>query len=559
MILLKINKTKIKRLNSIKREKVGGKMAKIFKFNEDAREKLKIGVDTLANTIKVTLGPKGRNVVLGKQYGPPLITNDGVSIAKEIELEDIFENMGAELIKEVAIKANDVAGDGTTTATVLAQAIVEEGLKVVSQGANPVFIKKGIELATIKVMELLKEKSKAIENKEEIIQVATISAGDEIIGKLIADAIEKVSETGVITVEEASSIETTLDVVEGMQFDKGYLSPYMATNTEKMIAVIENPYILITDKKIKNMQDILPILEECMKGGRPLLIIAEEIEGEVLNTLVLNKLRGTLNVVAVKPPAFGDRRKAILEDIAILTGGTLISNEKGMNISDTISLHLGSATKVKITQDSTVIVGGLGNEGLVYSRLKQLKTQISESTSEYDTEKLQERLAKLSGGVGVIRVGANTETELKEKKLRIEDALNATKAAISEGIVPGGGCVLVDISKQLKTLDLGDSKEIKQGVGIIVRSLLAPLKQIAENAGFNGGDIVQKVMDLDSEIGFDALSCEYVHMVEKGIIDPTMVTRSAIQSAASIAALILTTEVLVGEVIKEEAPVMPMM
>jgi len=559
VILLKINKTKIKRLNSIKREKVGGKMAKIFKFNEDAREKLKIGVDTLANTIKVTLGPKGRNVVLGKQYGPPLITNDGVSIAKEIELEDIFENMGAELIKEVAIKANDVAGDGTTTATVLAQAIVEEGLKVVSQGANPVFIKKGIELATIKVMELLKEKSKAIENKEEIIQVATISAGDEIIGKLIADAIEKVSETGVITVEEASSIETTLDVVEGMQFDKGYLSPYMATNTEKMIAVIENPYILITDKKIKNMQDILPILEECMKGGRPLLIIAEEIEGEVLNTLVLNKLRGTLNVVAVKPPAFGDRRKAILEDIAILTGGTLISNEKGMNISDTISLHLGSATKVKITQDSTVIVGGLGNEGLVYSRLKQLKTQISESTSEYDTEKLQERLAKLSGGVGVIRVGANTETELKEKKLRIEDALNATKAAISEGIVPGGGCVLVDISKQLKTLDLGDSKEIKQGVGIIVRSLLAPLKQIAENAGFNGGDIVQKVMDLDSEIGFDALSCEYVHMVEKGIIDPTMVTRSAIQSAASIAALILTTEVLVGEVIKEEAPVMPMM
>lgn len=534
-------------------------MAKIFKFNEEAREKLKIGVDTLANTIKVTLGPKGRNVVLGKQYGPPLITNDGVSIAKEIELEDIFENMGAELIKEVAIKANDVAGDGTTTATVLAQAIVEEGLKVVSQGANPVFIKKGIEIATTKVMELLKERSKAIENKEEIIQVATISAGDEIIGKLIADAIEKVSETGVITVEEASSIETTLDVVEGMQFDKGYLSPYMATNTEKMIAVIENPYILITDKKIKNMQDILPILEECMKGGRPLLIIAEEIEGEVLNTLVLNKLRGTLSVIAVKPPAFGERRKAILEDIAILTGGTLISNEKGMNISDTISLHLGSATKVKITQDSTVIVGGLGNEGLVQSRLKQLKTQISESTSEYDTEKLQERLAKLSGGVGVIRVGATTETELKEKKLRIEDALNATKAAISEGIVPGGGCVLVDISKQLKILDLGDSKEIKQGVGIIVRSLLAPLKQIAENAGFNGGDVVKKVMNSDFEIGFDALSCEYVHMVERGIIDPTMVTRSAIQSAASIAALILTTEVLVGEVIKEEAPIMPMM
>jgi chaperonin GroEL len=539
--------------------RIGGKMAKIFKFNEDARKKLKTGVDILADTIKVTLGPKGRNVVLGKQYGPPLITNDGVSIAKEIELEDIFENMGAELIKEVAIKANDVAGDGTTTATVLAQAIVEEGLKVVSAGANPVFIKKGIELATTKVVELLKEKSKTIENKEEIIQVATISAADEVIGRLIADAIEKVSETGVITVEEASSIETTLDVVEGMQFDKGYLSPYMATNTEKMVAVIENPYILITDKKIKNMQQILPILEECMKGGRPLLIIAEDIEAEVLNTLVLNKLRGTLNVVAVKPPAFGDRRKAILEDIAILTGGTLISDEKGMNISDTISLHLGGAAKVKITQDSTIIVGGLGNDGLVYSRLKQLKTQISESTSEYDIEKLQERLAKLSGGVGVIRVGATTETELKEKKMRIEDALNATKAAISEGIVPGGGCVLADISKQLKTLDLGGSKEIKQGVDIIVKSLLAPLRQIAENAGFNGEEIVQKVMDLDSEIGFDALTCEYVHMVERGIIDPTMVTRSAIQNAASISALILTTEVLVGEIIKEEAPVMPML
>lgn len=534
-------------------------MAKIFKFNEEAREKLKIGVDTLANTIKVTLGPKGRNVVLGKQYGPPLITNDGVTIAKEIELEDIFENMGSELIKEVAIKTNDVAGDGTTTATVLAQAIVEEGLKVVSQGSNPVFIKKGIEIATNKVVELLKQRSKSIQNKEEIIQVATISAGDEIIGRLIADAIEKVTETGVITVEEASSIETTLDVVEGMQFDKGYLSPYMATNTEKMIAVIENPHILITDKKIKNIQEILPILEECMKEGKPLLIIAEDIEGEVLNTLVLNKLKGNLNVVAVKPPAFGDRRKAILEDIALLTGGTLISDGKGMDISDTISLHLGGAVKVKVTQDSTVIIGGLGNDKLISSRLKQLKIQISESTSEYDIEKLQERLAKLSGGVGVIRVGARTETELKEKKLRIEDALNATKAAILEGIVPGGGSVLVDLSKQLKILDLGDSKEIKQGVEIIVKSLLAPLRQIAKNAGFNGDEVVKKVMDLDSKIGFDALTCEYVDMVEKGIIDPTMVTRSAIQSAASISALILTTEVLVGEILKEEPPLMPMM
>ena len=534
-------------------------MAKIFKFNEEAREKLKIGVDTLANTIKVTLGPKGRNVVLGKQYGPPLITNDGVSIAKEIELEDIFENMGAELIKEVAIKANDVAGDGTTTATVLAQAIVEEGLKAVSAGGNPIFIKKGIELATNKVVELLKEKSKAIKNKEEIIQVATISASDEEIGHLIANAIEKVTETGVITVEEANSVETTLDVVEGMQFDKGYLSPYMATNTEKMIAVIENPYILITDKKISNMQEILPILEECMKGGRPLLIIAEDIEGEVLNTLVLNKLRGTLSVVAVKPPAFGDRRKAILEDMAILTGGTLISSEKGMDISDTILLHLGGATKVKVTQDSTIIVGGGGDDGLVCSRMKQLKTQIKESTSEYDIEKLEERLAKLSGGVGVIRVGATTETELKEKKLRIEDALNATKAAILEGVVPGGGAILVEISKELKSLNLGEGQEEKQGVDIIVKSLLAPLKQIAENAGFDGEEVVQKVIELDSEMGFNALTCEYVHMIESGIIDPTMVTRSAIQNAASISALILTTEVLVGEIMKEEVePLMSM-
>ena len=528
-------------------------MAKIFKFNEEAREKLKNGVDTVANTIKVTLGPKGRNVVLGKQYGPPLITNDGVSIAKEIELEDTFENMGAELVKEVAMKTNDIAGDGTTTATVLAQAIVEEGMKAMSEGANPIFVKKGIELATAKVVEILKERSKAIQNKEEIVQIATISASDKFIGNLIADAIEKVSETGVITVEEASSLETTLDVVEGMQFDKGYLSPYMATDSEKMTATLDNPYILITDKKIHNTQEILPTLEMCMKNGRPLLIIAEEMENEVLNTLVVNKLKGVLNVVAVKPPAFGDRRKAILEDIAILTGGTLISNEKGMELVDTISLHLGSASKVKITQDSTIIIGGEGNDQLVLSRITQLKSQIKDSTSEYDIEKLEERLAKLSGGVGVIRVGATTETELKEKKLRIEDALNATKAAILEGIVPGGGTILVKISQILKNLELGELEEEKIGVNIVINALLAPLEQISKNAGFDGVEVVNRVLNSEANIGFNALLGEYVDMITEGIIDPTMVTRSALLNAASISALILTTEVLVGEIYREEA------
>ncbi|MCK5780900.1 MAG: chaperonin GroEL, partial [Psychrilyobacter sp.] len=470
------------------------------------------------------------------------------------------ENMGAELIKEVAIKANDIAGDGTTTATVLAQAIVEEGLLAISGGANPVFIKKGIEKTTSKVVELLKNKSKSIQSKEEIIQVATISASDETIGKLIADALEKVSETGIITVEEASSLETTLDVVEGMQFDKGYLSPYMATNTEKMIAIIENTYILITDKKIKNTQEILGVLEECMKDGKPLLIIAEEIEVEVLNTLVVNKLRGTLNVVAVKPPAFGDRRKSILEDIAVLTGGTMISSEKGMELSETRIEHLGRAVKVKITQDSTVIVGGLGANEEVLSRIKQVKTQINESTSEYDIEKLQERLAKLSGGIGVIRVGATTETELKEKKLRIEDALNATKAAIEEGVIPGGGVALLEVVKELEELDLGESNEEKIGVQIIKTALLAPFKQIIKNAGLDEKKILEEVLKSEKNMGFDALGEKYVNMMELGIIDPTMVTRSAIQNASSIAALILTTEVLVGEERREEEnQAMPMM
>ena len=527
-------------------------MAKIFKFNEEAREKLKNGVDIIANTVKVTLGPKGRNVVLGREYGPPLITNDGVSIAKEIELEDIFENMGAELIKEVAIKSNDVAGDGTTTATVLAQAIVSEGLAEVSKGRNPIFLKKGIKIATDKVVELLKEKSKPIQSKEEIIQVATISAGDNFIGNLIADAMEKVNETGVITVEEASSFETTFDLVDGMEINKGYLSPYMATDSEKMIAILENPYILITDKKIKNTQEILGVLENCMKNERPLLIIAEEIEGEVLNTLVVNKLRGTLNVVAIKPPAFGNNRKYILEDIAILTGGTLISNETGINFSGITDIHLGEAKKVKVTQDETIIIGGYGDNTLIYNRIMQLKNQMNNSTSEYDTEKLQERLAKLSGGVGVIRVGAITETELKEKKLRIEDALNATKAAISEGIVPGGGSVLVNISTLINNFNLGELEEEKIGVNIIKKALLAPLKQIAKNSGFNEEEILEKSLKLEENIGFDVLRGEYVNMIEKGIIDPTMVTRSAIQNASSIASLILTTEVLVGEVKKEE-------
>lgn len=529
-------------------------MAKILKFDEEARKKLEIGVNTLADAVKVTLGPRGRNVVLEKSYGSPLITNDGVSIAKEIELEDPFENMGAQLIKEVATKANDVAGDGTTTATILAQAIVKEGLKMVSAGANPMFIKKGIEKATKEVINHLKARAKKIESNEEIAQVASISAGDEEIGKLIAQAMEKVGETGVITVEEAKSLETTLEVVEGMQFDKGYVSPYMVTDSERMVAELDNPFILITDKKISNMKDILPILEQTVQTSRPMLIVADELEGEALTTLVINKLRGTLNVVAVKAPAFGDRRKAMLEDIAILTGGEVISEEKGMRLEETSIPQLGSAKKVKVTKDATIIVDGMGEAGIIKGRVTAIKNQIAETTSDYDKEKLQERLAKLSGGVAVIKVGAATETEMKDKKLRIEDALNATRAGVEEGIVSGGGTILVEIAKDMDSFKLEGEEGI--GVEIVKKALTAPLRQIAENAGVDGAVVLEKVKDMPEGYGFNAASEKYVNMIEEGILDPVKVTRSAIQNAASVSALILTTEVLVASKKEPKQPEM---
>ena len=519
-------------------------MAKILKFDEEARKKLEIGVNTLADAVKITLGPRGRNVVLEKSYGSPLITNDGVSIAKEIELEDPFENMGAQLIKEVATKANDVAGDGTTTATILAQAIVKEGLKMVSAGANPMFIKRGIEKATKEVIKHLKEKAKKIESNEEIAQVASISAGDEEIGKLIAQAMEKVGETGVITVEEAKSLDTTLEVVEGMQFDKGYISPYMVTDSERMVAELDNPFILITDRKISSMKDILPILEQTVQASRPVLIIADELEGEALTTLVINKLRGTLNVVAVKAPAFGDRRKAMLEDIAILTGGEVISEEKGLKLEETTIPQLGTGKRVKVTKDNTIIVDGFGDSEAIQTRVGAIKNQIAESTSDYDKEKLQERLAKLSGGVAVIKVGAATETEMKDKKLRIEDALNATRAGVEEGIVAGGGTILVEIAKDMEDFKLEGEEGV--GVEIVKKALTAPLKQIADNAGIDGAVVLEKIKELPKGYGFNAISEIYVNMLEAGIIDPVKVTRSAIQNAASISALILTTEVLVA-------------
>lgn len=519
-------------------------MAKILKFNEEGRKKLEAGVNTLADAVKVTLGPRGRNVVLEKAYGSPLITNDGVSIAKEIELEDPFENMGAQLIKEVATKANDVAGDGTTTATVLAQAIVKEGLKMVSAGANPMFIKKGIEKATKEAIKYLKERAKKIQSNEEIAQVASISAGDEEVGKLIAQAMEKVGETGVITVEEAKSLETTLEIVEGMEFDKGYLSPYMVTDSERMEAILENPYILITDKKINSMKEILPILEQVVQSSKPLLIIGEDLDGDTLATLVVNKLRGTLNVTAVKAPAFGDRRKAMLEDIAILTGGEVISEEKGMKLEEVILSDLGIANKVKVTKDATVIVDGHSNEDVLRKRINLLKSQIEETTSEYDREKLQERLAKLSGGVAIVKVGAATETEMKERKLRIEDALNATRAAVEEGIVPGGGVALIEILKDMENYTLEGEEGI--GVNIVKRALSAPLRQIAINAGLDGGVVVEKVKSLESGWGLNAATEEYVNMLQCGIIDPAKVSRSAIQNAASVSALILTTEVVIA-------------
>ncbi len=532
-------------------------MSKILKFNEEARKKLEIGVDTLANAVKITLGPRGRNVVLEKSYGPPLITNDGVSIAKEIDLEDQFENMGAQLIKEVATKTNDVSGDGTTTATILAQAIVKEGLKMVSSGANPMFIRKGIEKATKKAVTILQEKAKAIETNEEIEQVASISAGDKEIGKLIAQAMEKVGENGVITVEEASSLETSLDVVEGMQFDNGYLSPYMSTDMERMEANLDSPYILVTDSKITNMKSILPILEETMKASKPLLIIAEELEGEALSTLVLNKLRGTLNVVAVKAPAFGDRRKEMLEDIATLTGGTVISEEKGMSLEETTIEDLGKAKKVKVNKDKTIIVDGFGDEEKIQNRISKLKIEINNSTSDYDIEKLRERLAKISGGVAIIKVGAATEIEMKEKKLRIEDALNATKAAVEEGIVSGGGTILVEIASDMKDYKLDDEEGI--GVEILKRALYSPMYQIAKNAGLNGGVVIEKITSLPEGHGLDVANESYVNMIEKGIIDPAKVTRSALQNASSVSALILTTEVIVAEKKEEnESPAMGM-
>lgn len=519
-------------------------MAKILMFNEEARKKLEKGVDTLANAVKITLGPRGRNVVLEKSFGSPLITNDGVSIAKEIELEDPFENMGAQLVKEVATKSNDVAGDGTTTATVLAQAMIKEGLKMISAGANPMFVKKGIEKATKEAVRHLQAKAKKIQGNEEIAQVASISASDETIGALIAEAMAKVGDNGVITVEEAKSLETSLEVVEGMQFDKGYVSAYMVNDTERMEATLENPFILLTDKKISVMKDILPVLEELIKTGRPLLIIADDIEGEALTTLVVNKLRGTLNVVAVKAPAFGDRRKAMLDDIATITGGEVISEEKGMKIEEATLHDLGTAAKIKVTKDNTIIVDGGGNPELINARVGQIKKQIDESTSDYDKEKLQERLAKLSGGVAVVKVGAATETEMKEKKLRIEDALNATRAAVEEGIVPGGGTVLVEIAREMKNFVFDG--EVGIGVEIVKKALMSPLRQIAENAGLDGGVVVEKVKNSEDGVGFDAAKEEYVDMVKAGIIDPAKVTRSALQNAASVAALLLTTEVIVA-------------
>ena len=526
-------------------------MGKIIKFNEDARKALEVGVDILADAVKITLGPKGRNVVLDRGFGAPMITNDGVTIAKEIELKDPIENLGAQIVKEVATKSNDVAGDGTTTATVLAQALIKEGLKMVASGANPVFIRRGMEVASKKVIEELTKRAKKVESNEEIAQVGAISAGDVEIGQLIAQAMEKVGESGVITVEEARSLDTTLEVVEGMQFDNGYLSPYMVSDSERMVVEMDNPFILITDKKIANMKELLPVLEKTVETGRPMLIIAEDVEGEALATLVVNKLRGTLNIAAVKAPAFGDRRKAMLQDIAILTGGEVISEEKGIKLENADINLLGQAKKVRITKDNTVIVDGLGAKEEIQARVGQIKNAIAETTSDYDKEKLQERLAKLSGGVAVIKVGAATETEMKERKLRIEDALNATKAAVEEGIVPGGGTILIQIAKDIEDFKLEGEEGL--GVEIVKKALSAPLRQIVINAGIDAGVVIEKVRNSENGIGFDAAKEEYVDMVKAGIIDPAKVTRSAIQNAVSVSSVLLTTEVAVGNE-KEEAP-----
>ncbi|HFI0464014.1 TPA: chaperonin GroEL [Streptococcus suis] len=530
-------------------------MAKELKFSEDARAALLRGVDILANTVKTTLGPKGRNVVLDKTYGSPLITNDGVTIAREIELEDRFENMGAQLVMEVASKTNDVAGDGTTTATVLTQAIAREGMKNVTAGANPVGIRRGIDMATKVAVEALKALSQPVSSKEAIAQVAAVSSGDPAIGDLIADAMDRVGKDGVITIEESKSIETELSVVEGMQFDRGYLSQYMVTDNEKMVAELESPLIFITDRKITNIQDIVPLLEEIMQSGRPLLIIAEDVDGEALPTLVLNKLRGTLNVVAVKAPGFGDRRKAMLEDIAVLTGATVISEELGYDLKDASSAHLGQAGKVSVTKDATTIVEGAGDKTAIQQRAAVIKAQAEETSSSFDKEKLQERLAKLSGGVAVIKVGAATETEQKERKLRIEDALNATRAAVEEGIVPGGGTALVNVQEQVQAIQAqGDEAT---GVKIVARALEEPVRQIAENAGKEGSVVVSELLKAEKGVGYNAATDVYENMIEAGIVDPTKVTRSALQNAASVAALLLTTEAVVAEIPKE-TPEMPM-
>lgn len=531
--------------------------AKEIIFSEDARKALERGVNALAEAVKVTLGPKGRNVVIDKKFGAPTITNDGVTIAREIELPDHFENMGAQLVKEVATKTNDVAGDGTTTATVLAQALVREGLKNVAAGANPMIIKRGIEKAVEKAVEEIKSMAKTIESKEAIAQVATISANDESIGNLIAEAMEKVGKDGVITVEESQGIGTTLEVVEGMNFDRGYISPYMITDTDKMEASLSDPYILITDKKISSVQDILPVLEKVVQtGNKPVLLICEDLEGEALATLVLNKLRGTLNVVAVKAPGFGDRRKAMLEDIAILTGGTVITEEVGLKLDKATLDMMGTARQVRVKKEETIIVGGAGEQSKIEARIAQIKKQIEETTSDFDREKLQERLAKLAGGVAVIQVGAATEVEMKEKKLRIDDALNATRAAVEEGIVPGGGTAYVDIIAALDSIKLeGDAKT---GVEIVKKALEEPLRQIANNAGLEGSVVVEKVKATEKGIGFNAVTEQYVDMIAAGIVDPAKVTRSALQNAASIAAMILTTETLVSEKPEKEASPNPM-
>lgn len=531
-------------------------MAREIKFSEDARRALEAGVNKLADTVKVTLGPKGRNVVIDKKFGSPLITNDGVTIAREIELEDAYENMGAQLVKEVATKTNDVAGDGTTTATLLAQAIIREGIKNVAAGANPMILKKGIEKAVDAAVNELKNISIKVETKEAIAQVGTVSAGDEEIGGLIADAMEKVGNDGVITVEESKSMGTTLDVVEGMQFDRGYLSPYMVTDTEKMEAVLNDAYILITDKKISNIQEILPILEQIVQQGKKLLIIAEDVEGEALATLVVNKLRGTFECVAVKAPGFGDRRKAMLEDIAILTGGTVVSEELGYELKTVTLDMLGTARTVKVDKENTTIVEGSGEQQAIKDRIHQIRVQIEDTTSDFDKEKLQERLAKLAGGVAVIQVGAATETELKERKLRIEDALNATRAAVEEGMVSGGGAAYVNTVPAVEALLNEVEGDEKTGVKIIRRALEEPVRQIAENAGLEGSVIAEKVMNSDKGVGFDALSQEYVNMINAGIVDPTKVARTALQNAASISAMLLTTEAAVVDT-EEDEPMMP--